>query len=197
MDAAKLKVLQDEGYQIAPSCGFCEHRSFASPATHWGTCSALSYEHQKHTGPPRQLSIHRAGSCSRFELDRVERDLLGGFGQFFTAAPLLDPPAEAPVVPLVSAADHNVALDVKYDDLARNEARGILRRTLAMDEERPLANIALAIAYADGCIGTVIPNIPSRAVQLLAAVGHLQHLINTKIMEPASEDSAESGPGSA
>lgn len=195
MDAAKLKVLQAEGYSIAPSCGFCHHRSFMSPATQWGTCTVIQYEHQKHTGAPRQLSIHRGGHCSRFELDRVELDLLGGFGQLFTGAGAPQEATGAPVVPFVSAAGHSEAMDVKYDELARSEAMGMLRRAIAQGEAKPLANVAIAMAFEDGCIGTMIPNNATRAVQMLAAVSHLQYRINSRIMEPASRDFDSSDDG--
>lgn len=81
MDTAKLVVLRTEGYTIPKVCGLCKHSTF--PQNDWGTCGVISYEHLKHSGLPRQLSIHKSGSCAnRFELDQGEADKLGHFREF-------------------------------------------------------------------------------------------------------------------
>lgn len=66
MDANKLTVLRDVGYKIHKCCGLCVHGWF--PKTDFGTCEKNKYEHQKHTGAPRQLSIHKYGYCPKFEV---------------------------------------------------------------------------------------------------------------------------------
>lgn len=64
MDANKLARLEDIGYSIQPTCGLCVH-FFAPPGGEFGECDLYSYEHQKHTGPPRKLSVNRHGSCTQ------------------------------------------------------------------------------------------------------------------------------------
>ena len=81
MDANKLKVLQDIGYRILPTCGTCVHRHI-SPGQSWGTCVRYTYQHQKHTGKPRQLSVYVGGGCQAHEYDEAAQKALEGFGQF-------------------------------------------------------------------------------------------------------------------
>ena len=185
MDQNKLKVLRDEGYQIAPSCGFCAHRSFAV-GSQWGTCEVSSYDHAKHNEVRRQLSIHRGGWCQRFEIDQREVDMLGGFAQLFDphagAAQAAAP--EAPVIPLVTAAQREAAIDARYYSAARHDVRLALQEALEKTEAEPTANIAIAFAYEDGAIGTVIAtdvNLPL----MLGAVAFLQLRCGMK-MEPPS-----------
>lgn len=82
MDANKLQVLQDLPYTIPKTCGLCLHGEF--PQNDWGTCQVTQYEHQKHTGDARQLSILRFGSCPKFEADDQKVLLLGLFQEFLT-----------------------------------------------------------------------------------------------------------------
>lgn len=82
MDANKLKVLQDLPYRIQKTCGLCRHRLFVRDSP-WGVCATQTYEHQKHTGAPRQLSIHRSGYCPKFEADPAALNYLEGFRAFF------------------------------------------------------------------------------------------------------------------
>lgn len=79
MDAAKLKVLQNLRYRILPVCGLCKHGWF--PKTDWGHCENNTYEHEKHSGPPRQLSIHKFGGCWKFQR-KGNLDYLAGFQEF-------------------------------------------------------------------------------------------------------------------
>ena len=62
-----------------PVCGLCQHAWF--PKDDWGTCTIQTYEHEKHTGPARQLSIHKYGTCKLFRL-RVNVNFLGAFQEF-------------------------------------------------------------------------------------------------------------------
>jgi len=80
MDANKLKVLQDLSYEIRPACGLCVHGVF--PQNDWGTCQKHQYDHLKHTGEPRQLSIFRYGSCKEYEFHKPLEPLIGTFNQF-------------------------------------------------------------------------------------------------------------------
>jgi hypothetical protein len=81
MDGNKLVVLRDLGYSIQPTCSFCKHARFPS-LTAWGTCIQVSYDHLKHTGPARELSIHRSGTCSMFEKNESQVRMLGAFAEF-------------------------------------------------------------------------------------------------------------------
>lgn len=79
MDANKLKVLRDLQYRIPPVCGLCKHGEFVSDD--WGGCKVQTYEHLKHerTHP---LSIHRFGSCPKFEADPKRVARLNAFAEF-------------------------------------------------------------------------------------------------------------------
>lgn len=80
MDANKLKVLREIGYQIMPVCGLCKHGSFVG-ADLWGGCKQHSYVHLKH-GREHDLSIHRFGTCPKFEADPSKTGLLVAFEEF-------------------------------------------------------------------------------------------------------------------
>lgn len=83
MDENKLKVLRDIGYEIRPCCGLCVHGTFRGIKDDFGSCAARTYDHKKHTGDARQLSIHRAGLCNeKFELDEAKQGMLGAWAEF-------------------------------------------------------------------------------------------------------------------
>lgn len=63
MDANKLKVLRDIGYVIRPCCYFCVNFC-KGQVPGFGTCKAHQYQHEKHTGGPRDLSVHANGICA-------------------------------------------------------------------------------------------------------------------------------------
>jgi predicted GNAT family acetyltransferase len=81
MDKNKLTVLREIGYKISPTCSLCRHSSF--PQNEWGTCSENLYEHAKHSGEPRQLSIHKSGVCPKFRPNLSLIEKLGKFSEFF------------------------------------------------------------------------------------------------------------------
>lgn len=85
MDANKLEVLRELPYSVRKVCSLCRHGVFPNPSTDWGTCSEQEYEHKKHTGSPRQLSIVRFGNCSRFELSPRLVATLGAYQEFLEA----------------------------------------------------------------------------------------------------------------
>ena len=66
MDPKKRLKLVEVGYSFPPACWRCSNASFRK-GSDFGTCGAHEYDHEKHTENPRQLSIHRGGSCSSFE----------------------------------------------------------------------------------------------------------------------------------
>jgi hypothetical protein len=67
-DQNKLKKLNEIGYQIRPTCGICRFAEFKDKSD-WGACfyEGHTYQHEKHVGAPRRLSIHRSGYCPSFE----------------------------------------------------------------------------------------------------------------------------------
>lgn len=65
MDPNKLKVLKEIGYEVRPGCGLCKNGNFRG-GDYWGTCLIYTYDHEKHSGPPRALSIHKFGACPSF-----------------------------------------------------------------------------------------------------------------------------------
>jgi len=81
MDENKKRRLVELLYRIRPCCGLCKHGSFR-PGQYFGMCGKNTYEHGKHTGPPRQLSISRYGVCLAPELDESRLQTLEGFGEF-------------------------------------------------------------------------------------------------------------------
>lgn len=78
MDKNKLQVLRELPFKIHKVCGLCKHGVFKQD---WGMCSNSTYSHLKHTGPERQLSIHRFGSCPKFE-ESSSVDGLGAYKEF-------------------------------------------------------------------------------------------------------------------
>lgn len=83
MDANKRLELMKIGYAIQGTCGMCKHGFF--PNDSFGTCAIHSYQHLKHTGDRRQLSVYAHGRCNHFELDE-KAARLGLWHEF-----LLDP----------------------------------------------------------------------------------------------------------
>lgn len=82
MDLNKLAMLRGIGYRIPKSCGLCKHGVFVA-ASDWGSCAVHAYEHLKHTGPKRQLSIYRGGSCQdKFEPREEAGTVLGAYSEF-------------------------------------------------------------------------------------------------------------------
>lgn len=90
MDANKLKVLREIGYEIKSTCGICEHIRIA-PQAEFGTCNLQTYQHEKHTGDPRQLSVHRSGCCPRFQKGSARFRNLHGFAEFHKDAVKTEP----------------------------------------------------------------------------------------------------------
>jgi hypothetical protein len=86
VDENKLRILRKVGYRFPPTCGRCKHGIF--PQNQWGTCGIHKYEHQKHTGPARALSIHMLGSCPQFESQGVS---LGAYQEFLQEGIKKDP----------------------------------------------------------------------------------------------------------
>jgi len=84
-DKNKYQKLRDVGYQIPPTCGFCNHGRFASPANAWGECQKHRYEHLKHDNPKggRGISILRFGTCPDVKVEPEALLFLGAHHEFF------------------------------------------------------------------------------------------------------------------
>jgi len=75
MDANKLKVLQEIGYTIVPSCATCQHSDLSRDG--WGYCNAHEYEHLKHSEETSRLSVHQLGHCDSWIRDAYKVAALG------------------------------------------------------------------------------------------------------------------------
>lgn len=80
MDANKLQVLNDIGYKIRETCGTCRDFQVFTKSD-FGTCSYHEYKHLKHTGEPRQLSVHQHGYCPWWRPNEQVRVSLGRFAE--------------------------------------------------------------------------------------------------------------------
>lgn len=82
MDDNKLKLLKQVEYEVCRCCYFCAHSEPFRQGTDWSTCRRYKYQHLKHTGDLRQMSIVKFGVCSSFEPKDGARLELGAFAQF-------------------------------------------------------------------------------------------------------------------
>jgi hypothetical protein len=73
MDPNKLAELQKIEYQIPGNCGICQHGEMSR--TNFGTCRLYRYQHARHSGEKRQLSIYAYGRCNKFVLDEDKAQL--------------------------------------------------------------------------------------------------------------------------
>ena len=83
MDLNKLQVLREVGYTIPRSCSLCAHSKWEGEKE-WGACTVTTYQHKKHIGLPRQLSIYRGGQCPKFVLSDSAAAFLGAYVEFLT-----------------------------------------------------------------------------------------------------------------
>lgn len=81
MDSEKFKVLKGIGYVVKETCSTCIHANIRAGAM-FGTCEKHSYDHQKHSGPPRQLSINRSGWCPDYVPSATRETELHRFSEF-------------------------------------------------------------------------------------------------------------------
>ena len=82
MDDNKRQELKSIGFTIPAACWLCKYSSFPSKGSPWGTCKLNQYEHKKHTGPKRELSIHSGGTCQKFQLNQSALPAIHGFAEF-------------------------------------------------------------------------------------------------------------------
>ena len=81
-DENKFAKLNEIGYIIPPCCILCTHGTFVG-AARWGTCDKHTYEHKKHTGDERQMSINISGHCDDFRTNDEKLCRLMSFQRFF------------------------------------------------------------------------------------------------------------------
>lgn len=81
MDVNKRLKLVEVGYEIGPSCGTCKHGRFEYEER-FGTCEVNEYQHLKHTGKPRKLSVYEFGRCPKFERAGWVEHAIHGFKEF-------------------------------------------------------------------------------------------------------------------
>ena len=74
-DANKFAKLREVGYTIPGTCRFCTHGWFGGD--YFGRCEKHTYEHGKHTGEHRGISIHQCGTCPDWEGDSHGATALG------------------------------------------------------------------------------------------------------------------------
>jgi hypothetical protein len=82
MDQNKVTKLRDVEYKIRPQCGLCRHGEFKTIKDEFGSCLLHSYEHLKHTGAPRRLSVYRGGSCESYTPEAAKIAQLGAYLEF-------------------------------------------------------------------------------------------------------------------
>ncbi|MFA6234655.1 MAG: hypothetical protein WC824_10795 [Bacteroidota bacterium] len=81
-DPAKFAKLREIGYTIPVNCGTCTHGHFVPPSE-WGICDLHFYQHGKHTGPERGISIHKEGHCPQAEALIAAAGKYGAHEEFF------------------------------------------------------------------------------------------------------------------
>ena len=84
MDKNKLKVLQDIDYKVQRTCGNCDWfvGDSYTKSIMFSTCSKHTYEHKKHIGPERKLSVHRDGVCDKHEWNGNALNFMHSYSQF-------------------------------------------------------------------------------------------------------------------
>lgn len=61
-DENKFTVLRTAGYNIPITCRLCKYGQFPNTGE-WGTCGLHKYDHGKHTGDKRGVSVCLSGTC--------------------------------------------------------------------------------------------------------------------------------------
>lgn len=82
-DPNKLERLREISYRVQPSCFTCKQGRFV-PGSNFGTCQLFDYEHRKHIGERRKLSVHVTGRCWEFKFNEKKKADLerSGFLEF-------------------------------------------------------------------------------------------------------------------
>jgi hypothetical protein len=94
MDENKAQALRDAGYRVRGCCSLCQNKNFPKPRADWGTCKVNLYDHKKHTGEPREASVHRTGWCPNFVMEEGAEAQFGKYSEFVEGA--TDPKALKP-----------------------------------------------------------------------------------------------------
>lgn len=83
-DENKFAKLREIGYSIQPCCGRCAFADLDYCEV-WGTCGKHKYQHLKHTGEKRKVSIHMFGWCKDFAVNPENPYLFGAHAEFLPA----------------------------------------------------------------------------------------------------------------
>lgn len=82
MDANKDKRLEEIGYMMHKTCGLCSFYE-GGKGSMFGVCKKQKYQHLKHIGEARDLSVNIFGSCLSFNWDNAKLAQLHGFQKYF------------------------------------------------------------------------------------------------------------------
>jgi hypothetical protein len=85
-DSNKFQALRNANYRIPVNCGLCINGRIGVGCL-WGTCDLHDYDHQKHTGPARGVSIHIFGTCPYAKMDPVKEKAFAAHQEFLTRQP--------------------------------------------------------------------------------------------------------------
>jgi len=81
-DPNKFQALRNAGFRVVPSCATCVCRK-KTRRPGWGLCSALTYEHERHSGT-KQMGVPDNGWCSHYELSQADlEDQVESYAEFF------------------------------------------------------------------------------------------------------------------
>jgi len=81
-DPNKFQTLRMAGFKIVPCCATCVCRG-RTRRPGWGLCSAISYEHEKHSGT-KQMGVPDNGYCPHYELSQEDlEDQVESYAEFY------------------------------------------------------------------------------------------------------------------
>jgi hypothetical protein len=81
-DENKFQALTDAHFVVRRTCLRCAHFMRFQTGAEWGTCGLITYEHLKHTGPPRNASVPVDGSCPEHKFRESAKAELGAHQRF-------------------------------------------------------------------------------------------------------------------
>ena len=80
MDENKRLKLVEIKYEVQRCCGMCVHGDF--DGNDFGVCFKHSYQHLKHTGDNRDLSVFKYGSCPDFKMTGQAKTYMHAYTEF-------------------------------------------------------------------------------------------------------------------
>lgn len=89
-DKIKLAVMEREGYRLQPTCASCHFSSFKKGKV-WGDCTILTYNHEKHSPPPKMMPCHISMVCDHYvRTNRAVETGIQELGAYATLVPWND-----------------------------------------------------------------------------------------------------------